>query len=87
MPGEYGGAGLGVTGRQASMATIAGSGGAMAVQRVHMNIFGPHAIVKHGSDDQKARWLPGLIDGTYKMRRYRARARHARIKTHTATTI
>ena len=50
------------------MATIAGSGGAMAAaSSVHMNIFGPHAIVKHGSDDQKARWLPGLIDGTYKM--------------------
>ena len=32
-----------------------------------MNIFGPHAIVAHGSDDQKRRWLPGLIDGSYKM--------------------
>lgn len=68
MPEEFGGAGLGVTEAALMMAAIAGSGGAMAAaSSVHMNIFGPHAIVKHGSDDQKARWLPGLIDGTYKM--------------------
>ena len=68
MPEEFGGAGLGVTEAALMMAAIAGSGGAMAAaSSVHMNIFGPHAIVKHGSDAQKARWLPGLIDGSYKM--------------------
>ena len=68
MPEEFGGAGLGVTEAALMMAAIAGTGGAMAAaSSVHMNIFGPHAIVKHGSDEQKQRWLPGLIDGTYKM--------------------
>ena len=68
MPEEFGGTGLGVTEAALMMAAIAGSGGAMAAaSSVHMNIFGPHAIVKHGSDAQKARWLPGLIDGSYKM--------------------
>ena len=68
MPEEFGGAGLGVTEAALMMAAIAGSGGAMAAaSSVHMNIFGPHAIVKHGSDTQKARWLPGLIDGSYKV--------------------
>jgi hypothetical protein len=63
MPEAYGGAGLGVTEAALMMETIAGSGGAMAASSsVHMNIFGPHAIIAHGSDEQKRRWLPGLID-------------------------
>ena len=45
-----------------------GVGGAMAAaSSVHMNIFGPRAIVAHGSEDQKRRWLPPLIEGRYKM--------------------
>ena len=68
LPEAYGGAGLGVTEAALMMMTIAGSGGAMsAASAVHMNIFGPRAIVAHGSDGQKRRWLPDLIEGTYKM--------------------
>ena len=32
-----------------------------------MNIFGPKSIAAFGSDDQKQRWLPGLINGDFKM--------------------
>ena len=68
MPETYGGAGLGVTEAALTMGTIAGSGGAMAAaSSVHMNIFGPRAIVAHGSEEQKRRWLPPLIEGQYKM--------------------
>ena len=68
MPEAYGGAGLGVTEAALMMATIAASGGAMAAaSSVHMNIFGPRAIVAHGSEAQKRRWLPALIEGRYKM--------------------
>ena len=68
LPEAFGGAGLGVTEAALMMMTIAGSGGAMAAcSSVHMNIFGPHAILAHGSDAQRRRWLPGLIDGSYKM--------------------
>ena len=68
LPEAYGGAGLGVTEAALMMATVAASGGAMAAaSSIHMNIFGPHAIVAHGSEAQKRRFLPPLIEGRSKM--------------------
>lgn len=64
MPEAYGGAGLGVSAAAAVMHQVARSGGAMAAaSSVHINMFGPHPIVVHGSDEQKARWLPRLVSG------------------------
>jgi acyl-CoA dehydrogenase len=64
MPEEYGGAALGVSEAAILMHTIAGSAGAMAAaSSVHINIFGPHPIVVHGTAEQKQRWLPPLIRG------------------------
>jgi len=64
MPEEYGGAGLGVTEAALMMGTIAASGAAMSgCSAVHMNIFGPNPIVVFGSDEQKQRFLPPLIEG------------------------
>jgi acyl-CoA dehydrogenase len=64
MPEEYGGAALGVTEAAILMHTIAGSAGAMAAaSSVHINIFGPHPIVVHGTKAQQQRWLPPLIRG------------------------
>ena len=67
MPPEYGGAGLGVTEAAVMMQTIAESGAALSgASAVHMNIFGPHPIVVHGTEAQKARMLPPLIEGREK---------------------
>jgi acyl-CoA dehydrogenase len=64
MPEEFGGAALGVTEAAIMMHAIAGSPGAMAAaSSVHINIFGPHPIVVHGTREQKQRWLPPLIAG------------------------
>jgi alkylation response protein AidB-like acyl-CoA dehydrogenase len=64
MPEEYGGAGLGVTDAALVMHTVAGCGGAMAAaSSIHINMFGPHPIVVHGTQEQKARWLPRLVSG------------------------
>ncbi|MGY6249311.1 acyl-CoA dehydrogenase family protein [Bosea thiooxidans] len=64
MPEEFGGAGLGVTEAALVMHTVAGSGGAMAAaSSIHINMFGPHPIVVHGSAEQKERWLPRLVSG------------------------
>ena len=64
MPEEYGGAGLGVTEAAIMMQTIGASAGYFAAcSTVHINIFGLHSIVKHGSDRQKQEWLPGVIKG------------------------
>jgi acyl-CoA dehydrogenase len=67
MPVEYGGAGLGVTEAAILMHTVArGGGGYAAASSIHLNIFGPHAIVVHGNDEQKRRMLPPLIKGEQK---------------------
>src|ERR1700678_3735085 len=61
---ERGGAGLGVTEAGTMMHEVASHGGGMAAaSSVHINLFGPHPIVVHGTDPQKARWLPRLISG------------------------
>jgi acyl-CoA dehydrogenase len=65
MPVEYGGAGLGVTESAIMMREVASHGGAMgAASTVHVNLFGPHPIVVKGTQAQKARWIPRLIDGS-----------------------
>src|ERR1700761_1013492 len=67
MPVEYCGAGLGVTEAAIMMHTVAkGGGGYAAASSIHLNIFGPHAIVVHGNDEQKKRMLPPLIAGDEK---------------------
>jgi acyl-CoA dehydrogenase len=64
IPEAYGGSGLGVTEAALMMKAIAGCGGGFsAASAVHINLFGPHAIVVHGTDEQKRRWLPALIEG------------------------
>lgn len=67
MPEELGGAGLGVTEAAIMMHAVAASGGGQsAASAIHINLFGPHAIVVHGSDEQKKRWLEPLIQGQEK---------------------
>ncbi|HXC53796.1 MAG TPA: acyl-CoA dehydrogenase family protein [Rhizomicrobium sp.] len=67
MPVDLGGAGLGVTEAAIMMHTVArGGGGYAAASSIHLNIFGPHAIVVHGSEAQKRRFLPPLIKGEQK---------------------
>ncbi|MDO5533875.1 MAG: acyl-CoA dehydrogenase family protein [Propionibacteriaceae bacterium] len=64
MPEEFGGAGLGITEACIMMQTVANSAGAQAAaSSIHINIFGPHAMVVHGTEEQKARWIPDMISG------------------------
>jgi len=67
MPQELGGAGLGVTEAAIMMHAVSSSGGAQAAaSSIHINLFGPHAIVVHGTPEQKERWLTPLIKGEEK---------------------
>jgi len=67
MPPEYGGAGLGIAEAALMMETVSGSGGGMSgASAIHMNVFGLHPVVVYGSDAQKARWLPPIINGENK---------------------
>jgi len=64
MPEEYGGAGLGVTEAALAMQAVAESGAGMSgASAVHISIFAPRVIVKHGSEAQRRRFLPPLIEG------------------------
>ena len=64
MPAEHGGAGLGVAEAAITMHTVASHGGGMAAaSSLHINMFGPHPIVVHGTAEQQARWIPRLIRG------------------------
>lgn len=65
MPEELGGANLGVTEAAIMMHEVSASaGGYSAASTIHMNIFGPHAVVVNGTPEQKDRMLRPLIAGT-----------------------
>jgi acyl-CoA dehydrogenase len=67
MPEAYGGAGLGISDACVMMETIAASGAGMSgASAVHINVFGPHPIVVHGTEEQKQRWLTPMIQGKEK---------------------
>ena len=67
MPQEYGGAGLGISEACLMLETVAASGGGMAAaSTIHMNVFGLHPVVVHGMPEQKARWLPPIVQGEHK---------------------
>jgi acyl-CoA dehydrogenase len=65
MPVEFGGSGMGVIEAAVMMQEIGRSAGSFAAcSSVHINIFGLHSIVKHGSNAQRSKWLPSIIDGS-----------------------
>ena len=67
MPAEYGGSGLGIAEACVMMEAVSGSGaGLSGASAIHMNVFGLHPVVMYGSDEQKRRWLPPIINGEAK---------------------
>jgi acyl-CoA dehydrogenase len=64
IPEDYGGAGLGITEAAIMMQAIAQSGAGMTgASAVHMNIFGLNPVVVFGTEEQKRRMLPPLVEG------------------------
>ena len=64
IPEEYGGAGLGITAAAVMMQAISESGAGMSgASAVHMNIFGLNPVVVFGTEEQKRRMLPPLVEG------------------------
>jgi hypothetical protein len=54
MPQEYGGSGLGITEATIMMRTIAASGAGMSgASAIHMNMFGLHPVVVHGTPNRR----------------------------------
>jgi acyl-CoA dehydrogenase len=64
MPERYGGAGLGITEAALVMHTAGNSAGAIAAcSSIHVNVFGAHPIVVHGTEEQRERMLTPVITG------------------------
>lgn len=67
IPEEYGGAGLGVTEAAIMMQAIAESGAGMTgASCAHINIFGLNPVVVYGTEEQKQRMLPPMVEGREK---------------------
>ena len=65
IPEEYGGAGRGITEASVILEEIAASGAAMnGCSGVHLSIFGMNAVVKHGSEEMRRKYLPQVAEGS-----------------------
>ena len=64
VPEEYGGGGAGITEASIMLEEIAASGAAMnGCSAIHLSVFGMNPVVKHGSDQMKATYLPRVVSG------------------------
>ena len=64
MPEEFGGSNLGITEASIMMQAVAESGaGFSGASAIHLNIFGLNPVVVFGTEEQKQRMLPPLIQG------------------------
>ncbi len=67
IPEAYGGSGLGVTEAALMMQTVAETGAGMSgCSAFHINIFGLMPIVVFGTEAQKQRFLPPMVQGQVK---------------------
>ena len=67
MPEAYGGSGLGITESTLMMQAVSQSGAGMSgASAIHLNIFGLNPVVVFGTEEQKQRMLPPLIQGVDK---------------------
>lgn len=61
---EYGGGGGGITEASVVVEEVAASGAAMnGASAIHLSIFGLNPIVRYGSDEQRAKYLPEVAAG------------------------
>src|SRR3954449_10840014 len=64
IPEEYGGGGQGITEASIVLEEVAASGAAMnGCSGIHLSIFGMNAVVKHGSEEMRQKYLPKVASG------------------------
>jgi len=68
IPEDYGGSGLGLQAAAAILEEVHGSGGNGAACHAQMYILG--AILRHGSAEQKAKWLPPIARGELRLQAF-----------------
>ncbi|KAM0745970.1 acyl-CoA dehydrogenase [Meredithblackwellia eburnea MCA 4105] len=68
MPSELGGAGLGISEATVMLQTISESGAGIAgAQTIHANVYATMPLLKFASEEQKAKYLPPIINGTHRV--------------------
>jgi acyl-CoA dehydrogenase len=68
IPEEYGGAGLGLTAASVILEEINASGSTAAACHAQMYVMG--TLLRHGSEDQKARFLPRIASGELRLQAF-----------------
>ena len=68
IPEDYGGSGLGITAAAAIMEEIQKSGCNGAACHAQMYIMG--TVLRHGSEEQKSRYLPGIASGEIRLQAF-----------------
>lgn len=64
VPEAYGGSGLGITEAAIMMRAISESGAGMSgASAVHINVFGLNPVVVFGTEEQRQRMLPPMVEG------------------------
>jgi acyl-CoA dehydrogenase len=64
IPEAYGGSGLGITEAGLVLREVCASGaGLNGASAVHLSIFGINPVVKHGSTEMRAKYLPRIVSG------------------------
>src|SRR6478752_4104699 len=67
IPSEYGGLGLGITEASLILEEVNHSGGSAAC---HAQMYIMGALVRHGSEEQKRRWLPAIAAGRLRLQAF-----------------
>lgn len=68
IPEAYGGSGLGLTAAAAILEEVHASGGNAAALHAQMYTMG--TVLRHGSDAQKALWLPRIAEGSIRLQAF-----------------
>ena len=68
IPEEHGGAGLGIGAASVVLEEVNRSGGNAAACHAQMYVMG--TLLRHGSDDQKRRWLPRIAAGEIRLQAF-----------------
>jgi acyl-CoA dehydrogenase len=68
IPTEYGGGGLSLAGASVILEEIAASGGNPSACHAQMYVMG--TLLRHGSDEQKQRYLPKIADGSTRLQAF-----------------
>ena len=68
IPTEYGGSGLGITEASIILEEVSRSGGNATTAHAQMYVMG--TLLKHGSEEQKRRYLPGVASGELRLQAF-----------------